>query len=166
MNFISSVITLIIHCYYFCFKQSFIYQRYLNNEKHLYLTMHLPFPCSSFTQIKISMWYSIYCCCSQYLKILLHFLVVYVVSNRRFANICIFVPLAVTYPFSLLPMSLLLVLSNLIMMNFDIVLFITWDFLCISWMLLYSFHEFLKIFSYYFFKCVLFPASSGTLCHT
>ena len=63
-----------------------------------------------------------------YLKILLHFLVIYIISNRRSANICIFVPLTVTYPFSLLPVSLLLVLSNLIMMNFDIVLFMTWDF--------------------------------------
>lgn len=74
------------------------------------------------------MWYSI-CRCSQYLKILLHFLVIYIVSNRRSANIYIFVPLTVTYPFSLFPMSLLLVLSNLIMINFDIYcLFMTWDF--------------------------------------
>lgn len=106
--------------------------------------------------------YSI-CRCSQYLKILFHFLVIYTVANRRSANIFIFVPLTVTYPFSLFPMSLLLVLSNLIMINFDTALFMTWDFFCVSWMLLYSFHQFLKIFSYYFFKCVLFLASLGTL---
>lgn len=109
--------------------------------------------------------YSI-CRCSQYLKILFHFLVIYTVANRRSANIFIFVPLTVTYPFSLFPMSLLLVLSNLIMINFDTALFMTWDFFCVSWMLLYSFHQFLKIFSYYFFKCVLFLASSGTRSYT
>ena len=71
--------------------------------------------------------YSI-CCCSQYLKILFHFHVIYIVSNRRSANILIFVALTMTYPFSLFPMSLLLVLSNLIMINFDTALFMTWDF--------------------------------------
>ena len=67
--------------------------------------MWLPFPCSSFlcvdpdfhvVSIVVIFLFSIF-------KMLLHFLVIYFVSNKKSADIRIFVPLYVPHPFSLFP---------------------------------------------------------------
>lgn len=88
------------------------------------------------------MWYGICCCCSNYLKILLHFLsFTLFLTEDLLTSVSLF--LSLWHTFFSLTYVFIIGVSNLIMMNFDIVLFITWDF-CVSLELLYSFHEFWK----------------------